>query len=108
MYAIRQIIEDPQDSIPVPPELRHIPTEVIFIRLDSEAAKANPRAHWFRGYQAETDVDVWETLDESEQEPGVAFTTQGKPTLASLAGCWEGESLERGPQGNYETRQEFE
>lgn len=69
---------------------------------------ANPRANWFKGYQAETDVNVWETLDESEKEPGVAFTTQGKPTLASLAGCWEGESLERGPQGDYETRQEFE
>ena len=34
MYAIRQIIADPQDAIPVPPELRHRPTEVIFIALD--------------------------------------------------------------------------
>ena len=59
-------------------------------------------------YRLLHDRIVWETLDESEKEPGVAFTTQGKPTLASLAGCWEGESLERGPQGDYETRQEFE
>ncbi len=76
MFAIRQIIEDPQDVIPIPPELRHRRTEVIFIAID--------------------------------QEPGAAVTSQGKPTLASLAGCWKGESLERGPQGDYETRQEFE
>ena len=35
MFAIRQMIDDPQDFIPVPPELRHRPTEVIFIALDS-------------------------------------------------------------------------
>ena len=37
MYAIRQIIEDPQDVIPIPPELRHRRTEVIFIAIDNEA-----------------------------------------------------------------------
>jgi len=36
MYAIRQIIEDPQDVIPVPPEFRHRLTEVIFLALDQE------------------------------------------------------------------------
>ncbi len=35
MFAIRQMIDDPQDFIPVPAELRHRPTEVIFIALDS-------------------------------------------------------------------------
>ena len=35
MFAIRQMIDDPQDFIPVPPELRHRPTEVIFIALDA-------------------------------------------------------------------------
>lgn len=34
MFAIRQIIEDPQDVISIPPELRHRRTEVIFIALD--------------------------------------------------------------------------
>lgn len=34
MFAIRQMIDDPQDYIAVPPELRHRPTEVIFIALD--------------------------------------------------------------------------
>ncbi|MDD5503569.1 MAG: hypothetical protein PHH26_08965 [Candidatus Thermoplasmatota archaeon] len=34
MFALRQIIEDPQDFIPVPPELRHRKTEVIFIAID--------------------------------------------------------------------------
>ena len=34
MFAIRQIIDDPQDVIAIPPELRHRRTEVIFIALD--------------------------------------------------------------------------
>jgi len=34
MYAIRQVIDDPQDVIAVPPELRHRRTEVTFIALD--------------------------------------------------------------------------
>jgi hypothetical protein len=37
MFAIRQIIENPQEAIPVPPEMRHRPTEVIFIALDAPA-----------------------------------------------------------------------
>jgi hypothetical protein len=36
MFAIRQIIEDPQDMIAIPPELRHRRTEVIFIALEPE------------------------------------------------------------------------
>ena len=36
MFAIRQIIEDPQDFIPIPAELRHRRTEVIFIALDQQ------------------------------------------------------------------------
>ncbi len=35
MLAIRQIIEDPQDVIPIPPEFRHRRIEVIFMALDS-------------------------------------------------------------------------
>ena len=36
MFAIRQIIDDPQDVIPIPPELRHRRTEVIFMAMDEE------------------------------------------------------------------------
>jgi hypothetical protein len=36
VYAIRQIIEDPQEAIPIPQELHHRRMEVIFIALDSE------------------------------------------------------------------------
>ncbi len=36
MVAIRQIIEDPQDFIPVPAEFRHRLTEVIFTALDQQ------------------------------------------------------------------------
>jgi hypothetical protein len=35
MFAIRQMIDDLPEFIPVPPELRHRPTEVIFIALDA-------------------------------------------------------------------------
>lgn len=63
MFAIRQIIEDSQDSIPIPPELRHRRIEVIFIGIEPEEKGLSSRA--------------------------------SKPTLASLAGCWEGEWLER-------------
>lgn len=76
MLAIRQIIEDPQDVIPIPPEFRHRRTEVIFMALDSLPEQPAP--------------------------------TVKKHTLMSLAGCWEGETLERAPQGDNETRQEFE
>ena len=34
MFAIRQIIDDPQEMIPVPVELRHRRTEVIFIAME--------------------------------------------------------------------------
>jgi len=34
MFAIRQIHNDPAEVIPVPPELRHRKTEVIFIALE--------------------------------------------------------------------------
>lgn len=34
MFAIRQIYNDAPEFIPVPLELRHRPTEVIFIALD--------------------------------------------------------------------------
>ncbi|MFM8442580.1 MAG: hypothetical protein ACKN9W_04445 [Methylococcus sp.] len=36
MLAIRRIIDDPEDNIPIPPEFRHRRTEVIFIALDQE------------------------------------------------------------------------
>ncbi len=88
MLAIRQILEDPQDVIPIPPELRHRRTEVIFIALDPEPTRedlggllgkapsltpkalGSPRADWFKGYTPETDVDVWEALpvDEGAEE----------------------------------------
>jgi hypothetical protein len=76
MFAIRQIIENPQDMIPVPPELRHRRTEVIFIAID--------------------------------QEPESTLVSAEKPTLASLAGSWEGETLQRAPQGEYESRRELQ
>lgn len=34
MFVVRQMIEDLPECIPVPPELRHRPSEVIFIALD--------------------------------------------------------------------------
>ncbi|QFY89840.1 hypothetical protein D5125_10235 [Magnetovirga frankeli] len=37
MFAIRQVISDPEEWIAVPPEMRHRPTEVIFIAMDAPA-----------------------------------------------------------------------
>ncbi|ADC64154.1 hypothetical protein [Allochromatium vinosum] len=53
MFAIRQMIDDPQDFIPVPAELRHRPTEVIFIALDHvpEAAKTMQAKQTPAGYE---------------------------------------------------------
>jgi hypothetical protein len=42
MYAIRQIIENPQEAIPIPHELRHRRMEVIFIALDPESEQDSP------------------------------------------------------------------
>jgi hypothetical protein len=42
MFAVRQIIEDPQDVISIPPELRHRRMEVIFIVLDQESETPAP------------------------------------------------------------------
>jgi len=35
VFALRQIIEDPQDVIAVPVEFRHRPIEIIFMALES-------------------------------------------------------------------------
>lgn len=40
MLASRRIFDDPEDLIPLPPELRHRRTEVIFIALDQESEAA--------------------------------------------------------------------
>lgn len=70
MHAVRQIIEDPQDVIAIPPEFRHRRTEVIFMALDSNETVKLPRTNWFKGYDAENDVDVLASLpvDESPED----------------------------------------
>jgi hypothetical protein len=81
MFALRQIIEDPQDVIAVPPEFRHRPIEIIFMALESNetdlptqngmtATSKTLRANWFEGYQVENDRDVFASLpiDEAAEE----------------------------------------
>jgi hypothetical protein len=70
MIAIRQIIEDPQDVIAIPPEFRHRRTEVIFMLLDESDAVKKLRINWFDGYDAAQDADVLESLppDEASEE----------------------------------------
>jgi hypothetical protein len=45
MFAMRQIIEDPQDEIvlQMPPEVRHRRTEVIIRTMDDPAPQVDPR-----------------------------------------------------------------
>ena len=81
MFALRQIIEDPQDVIAVPPEFRHRPIEIIFMALEPNvtglptqngmtATSKKLRANWFDGYQVENDRDVLASLpmDEASEE----------------------------------------
>ena len=81
MFAVRQIIEDPQDVIAVPPEFRHRPIEIIFMALEENttdlptqqsmtASSKTLRANWFEGYNIEEDIDVLASLpiDEALEE----------------------------------------
>lgn len=70
MLATRQIIEDPQEVISVPPEFQHRRIEVIFMALESEKQANSLRANWFDGYQAENDIDELASLpcDEASEE----------------------------------------
>ncbi len=83
MFALRQIIEDPQDVIAVPVEFRHRPIEIIFMALESNApdlpaqngmtataTSKTLRANWFEGYNVAEDVDVLDSLpiDEASEE----------------------------------------
>ncbi|KOR28031.1 hypothetical protein TI05_17750, partial [Achromatium sp. WMS3] len=42
MFAIRQIIDNPKEVVSVPPEMRHRPTEVIFIAIESNQLAIDP------------------------------------------------------------------
>ena len=66
MIAMRQIIEDPQDVMVIPPEFRHRRTEVIFMLLDDSETEKKPRANWFDGYDVAKDVDVLASLPADE------------------------------------------
>ncbi len=77
MFALRQIIEDPQDVIAVPFEFRHRPIEIIFMALESiapdlpaqngiTATSKTLRANWFEGYNVAEDVDVLASLPLAE------------------------------------------
>lgn len=44
MFALRQIIEDPGDFIPVPTEVKHRRTEVIFLVVESPSSEPQSSA----------------------------------------------------------------
>ena len=68
MLAIRQIIEDPQDVIPIPPEFRHRRTEVIFMTLESVSTTVERKPGLLKGQLGDaffeplldTELDTWE------------------------------------------------
>ncbi len=80
MQPIRQIIDDTPASIPVPRELQHRRVEIIFWPLDEAASTVD----------VERDANGWP----------VGF-------FEATAGAWEGEPLQRAPQGEYEKRLEL-
>ncbi len=82
MTYFRQIIEVLPETITVPPELRHRRVELIILPLDESTANGKATA---------VDANGWPLGFFEETE-----------------GCWAGEPLVREPQGDYETRLEFE
>lgn len=40
MFALKQVIDDPGDFIPVPPEAKHRRTEVIFLVMEPSVSSA--------------------------------------------------------------------
>lgn len=63
MLAFRQIIEDPQDVIAIPPEFRHRRTEVIFMALEPEATTAERKPGLLQGQLGEA---FFEPLPDAE------------------------------------------
>lgn len=82
MSYFRQMIEALPATITVPADLRNRRVEMIMLPLDEVAPNGKPAAvdanGWPEGFFEET------------------------------FGCWAGEPLVREPQGDYETRLEFE
>jgi hypothetical protein len=68
MLAIRQIIEDPQDVIAIPPEFRHRRTEVIFMALEQESTAVERKPGLLKGQLGDAffeplpdaELDAWE------------------------------------------------
>jgi len=83
MYALRQVYEVIQAQIEVPPELLNCKTEVTFMLLEP---KAPP-----------------ETIPQTMPEPMSA-----QAALQALMGSWQGDVLQREPQGQHETRRAFD
>jgi hypothetical protein len=81
MSHYRQVFEDMPAIVTVPPELRHRRVEVILLPLDETVNGAT---------EQQTDESGW--------LPGFFEKT---------AGQWVGD-LERGPQGEYPIREEFD
>jgi hypothetical protein len=58
MHAVRQIIDDAPDTIPVPPEMRHKRIEILFLPLD-EAPTEKDAHGWPIGF-FEATAGAWE------------------------------------------------
>ncbi|MCX6045312.1 MAG: hypothetical protein NT075_09370 [Chloroflexi bacterium] len=82
MNYFRQIIEELPETIIAPPELRHRRVEIIILPLDEVIGNGKSTA---------VDANGWPL--------GFFEETEGR---------WAGEPLVREPQGEYETRLEFE
>jgi hypothetical protein len=66
MHAIRQIIDDAPETIPVPPEMRHRRVEVIFFPLDEEPQAETDALGWPIGFFESTFGSI---PDFPEREP---------------------------------------
>lgn len=79
MYAHRQIYNDIQATIPVPLELQHRKTEVIFVVLDevveqqADVLLGEKMASFFRDIPAATDAHDAFDIPPREHTPAVTF-----------------------------------
>jgi hypothetical protein len=78
MRALRKIYDKMPPQIEIPEDLRSRRVEVVLLALDEDETLTAAKAHWPEGLFERT------------------------------AGAWQGEPLERAPQGEYERRMELE
>ena len=73
MFALRQIVDDPGDFIPVPPEFRHKRTEIIFLVADQPSSEPKATEEMSLAALAGSWSGTLERSDQGEYEQLLEF-----------------------------------